>query len=291
MNKKVLKLLLVFIALFTITLSVKAIDPNSYITSENNEQTETTESQQEENTQDDEEHISVNEEKNGYKIIIEDNAKLLSNEEIEKLKEKMEPLTEYGHIAFITIDTNNTTTAYYAEDYYHEKFNQDSGTLLMIDMANREVYIFSDGANYNVITKGKAYIITDNIYKYATNKDYYSCATVAFDQINTLLDGGKILEPMRYISNVVIAIVVAFFINFFIVVGASKIKKAGTNEVINTCDIEFQISNVVGKRTGTRRKYSPVSESSGSSYHSGGGGGFSGGGGGGHSGGGGGHSF
>ena len=68
----------------TITLSVKAIDPNSYITSENNEQPETTESQQEENTQDDEEHISVNEEKKGYKIIIEDNAKL--HNEVEQIK-------------------------------------------------------------------------------------------------------------------------------------------------------------------------------------------------------------
>ena len=131
----------------------------------------------------------------------------------------------------------------------------------------------------------------DNVYRYASYGRYDTTAMKTFEQINKLLDGGKILEPMRYISNVVIAIVVAFFINFFIVVGVSKIKKAGTNEVINTCDIEFQISNVVGKKTGTRRKYSPVSESSGSSYHSGGGGGFSGGGGGGHSGGGGGHSF
>ena len=290
MNKKVLKLLLVFVALFTITLSVKAIDPNNYVTGENTQQAPEQTETPDETQQNEYVHTSIKEEKNGNKIIIEDDAKLLNDDQIHKLKDKMEPLTEYGHIAFKTIDSNSTTTAYYAEDYYHSNFNQESGTLLLIDMDNREIYIFSDGANYNIITKGKAYIITDNIYKYATNKDYYTCATVAFDQINTLLDGGKILEPMRYASNVVIAIVLAFFINFFIVVGVSKVKKAKANEVLNTCDIEFQISNVVGTRTGTHRKYSPISESSGSS-HSGGGGFSGGGGGGGHSGGGGGHSF
>ena len=51
-----------------------------------------------------------------------------------------------------------------------------------------------------------AYSITDNTYTYATNKDYYGCASYSFKQINTILSGGKIAEPMRYTSNIFIAI-------------------------------------------------------------------------------------
>ena len=104
--------------------------------------------------------------------------------------------------------------------------------------------------------------------------------------MNTLLSGGKIFEPMRHISNFVLAIVSAFFINFIIVLINSSVKRASNNEIIKTCDIEFNCANIVGRKTGTHSVYSP--QSSGSSGGSSGGGG---GGGGGSSGGGGGHSF
>ena len=222
-----------------------------------------------------------------FKLIIEDEANLLTKEEIEKLHDKMTALTEYGHIAFRTIpiggNTYGTTKAY-ADAYYHEKFGTESGSVFIIDMDKRMIYIFSDGYNYTVITDGKAEIITDNIYQYASNKDYYSCAYTAFDQMNTVLSGGKILEPMRHISNIVVSIVLAFFINFLIVSSNTKIKKEDEDEVIENCDVAVKASNIIGRKTGTHRVYSP--QSSGSS-----GGGGGGGGGGGSSGGGGGHSF
>ena len=148
------------------------------------------------------------------------------------------------------------------------------------------IYIVSAGDNYNIVTKRKAEIITDNIYRYASREEYYECADKAFEQIGIILDGGKIAEPMRHASNVVISIVLAFFINFFIVLGASKIKKASASEVLKNCDIAFEAGNVSGTKTGTHSVYSPVSESSGGGSSGGGGGG-----GGGFSGGGGGHSF
>ena len=40
-------------------------------------------------------------------------------------------------------------------------------------MYTREIYIFSDGNNYNFITDSKAYIITDNVYKLASYADYH----------------------------------------------------------------------------------------------------------------------
>ena len=301
-NKKLIRLLLVFITLFTITLNVYAIDPNAYITGENNnEQTEVTQpeetpteepqvtdNQQDENDQTD--TIEVNskvEEKIGdYYLVIEDDANLLSSEEIDKLKERMRPLTKYGHIVYKSISTNpKSSTQDFAEDYYYSKFENESGTIFIIDMDKRMIYIVSSGANYKTVTKGKAETITDNVYKYASRKEYYECADEAFEQIEIVLGGGKIAEPMRHASNVVVAIVVAFFINFFIVLGASKLKKASNSEIIKNCDIMFEAGNVSGTKTGTHSVYSPPSSSSGGSSGGGGGGG------GGFSGGGGGHSF
>lgn len=221
-----------------------------------------------------------------FKLIIEDEAKLFTEQDITRLQDKMTSLTKYGHIALHTVPVggnNYSSTADYAENYYHNKFGTESGTVFIIDMDKRMIYIFSDGENYNVITDSKADIITDNIYKYATNKDYYSCAYTAFDQINTLLDGGKILEPMRHISNIFVAIILGFFVNFLIVSSNAKIKKASAQNVLSKCDVSVKASNITGKKTGTHRVYSP--QSSGGSSGGGGGGG------GGHSGGGGGHSF
>ncbi len=230
---------------------------------------------------------SISENKNGHTLLIEDDANLLTPEEEEKLREKMKPLTKYGHIVFKSISTNpKYSTKEFANDFYYSKFGNESGTIFIIDMDKRMIYIVSAGENYKHITNSKADIITDNIYRYASRKEYYECAEKAFEQIGIVLDGGKIAEPMRHASNVVISIVLAFFINFFIVLNASKLKKAANSEVLKNCDIAFEAGNVSGAKTGTHKVYSPPSSSS-----SGGSSGGGGGGGGGFSGGGGGHSF
>ena len=207
----------------------------------------------------------------GFQLIIDDQADLLTDEEEAKLKQEMVKLTEFGNIAFVSIDSNSSSTSYFASSYYHSHFGTDSGSIFLIDMDNREIYIFSDGYNYSVITNSKAYIITDNIYTYASYQKYYDCAYHAFEQMDTLLSGGKIFEPMRHISNFVLAIVSAFFINFIIVLINSSVKRASNNEIIKTCDIEFNCANIVGSKTGTHSVYSP--QSSGSSGGSSGGGG------------------
>lgn len=225
-------------------------------------------------------------ENNNFKIVIEDDANLLKADEMEKLKEDMKPLTKYGNIAFKSISENSKSASDYARDYYHNKFGTESGTLFLIDMDNRKIYIFSDGDNYKVITNSKAEIITDNIYTYASVKAYYKCASLAYSQMYTILEGGKIAEPMRHISNIVVSLVIAFFMTFIYVFQKTKIKKASGGAIIKNCDVSFGVSNISGYKSGTHSVYSPVSDSSSSSSSGGGGGG-----GGGSSGGGGGHSF
>ena len=229
------------------------------------------------------EELYVNE-INNYKVIYEDDAKLLSEDEKEKLKEVMIPLTEYGNIMFKTINDNSyTSTDAYASNYYHNTIGTSSGTLFLIDMDRRNIFIFSDGSNYNVITKSKAYIITDNVYTYASKEKYFDCAREAFSEIKTLLDGGKILEPMRHISNALLSLTVSAFITFFIALSRTRIKKAKNSEILKNCHIAFQTGEVSVTKTGTHRVYSPQSDSSSGGSSGGGGGGGSSGGGGGHS--------
>lgn len=193
-------------------------------------------------------------------------AELLTEKEIYDLMDDMKKLTEYGNVAFKTINENSYTTKTYASNYYHEVFGPSSGTLFLIDMDNKYIYIFSDGSNYKTITTSKAEIITDNVYKYASKGEYYKCASNAFIQIETLLNGGKIAEPMRYISNLFISITLAFFINFLIVLFNTKIKQLSNKEIISNCKIKFNVSNVNAVKTGTHKVYSPLSSGGGGGH-------------------------
>ena len=228
-------------------------------------------------------HSVYTNEDTGYKVIIEDDAELLREDELARLYSEMIPLTQYGNIIFKTINSNDSSAQLYARRYYYAEFGNKSGTLFLIDMDNRMIYIFSDGSNYKYITSDKANIITDNVYRYATNQQYYDCASVAFSQILTTLQGDKIAEPMRYISNGLISLTFAFFISFIVVLINTNIRKATNAEILKNCGVSFSISNVKAVKTGQSRKYSPQSSSSGgSSGGGGGGGGSSSGGGGGH---------
>lgn len=217
-----------------------------------------------------------------YKALIEDDAELLSESEIDRLASDMIPLTEYGNIAFKSINENSTSTEQFARSFYHNKYGSFSGSLFLIDMDNRMIYIFSDGNNYKVIYDGKAEIIADNVYKYASSEKYYECASNAYKQMKTLLDGGKIMEPMRFLSNILIAVVSGFLICFIYIMFNSKLKGVRLNDIIENCNVSLKVSNVFATKTGEHRVYSPRSSGGGHSSGIVGGGGHSSGGGGGH---------
>ncbi len=229
---------------------------------------------------------------NGYYLVIEDDANLLTESQISLLINDMKPLTEYGHVIFKTINYNDTTTEKYANNYYYSNFGNENGSMFLIDMYRRYIYIVSGGNNFNAITESKSEIITDNAYRYASSKDYYKCASVAFGEMYKVLAGQKINEPMRYISNICLSLVTGFFACFLYVLAKTRIKPAGNAELVNNCENEMTVKSIEVTPAGIHKVYSPVSESSGSSSH-GGGGGFhgGGGGGGGFHGGGGGHRF
>ena len=219
----------------------------------------------------------------GYDIYLDDWAELLSEAEEQQLLEAMKPIAQYGNVAFASITENPYYSSKdYAEQYYYDHFSSnESGILFLIDMDERYLQIYSHEDIYDTITTAYANTITDNVYTYASDGDYYACANKAFEQILTLLEGRPIAQPMKYISNALLAIVIALLLNYFLVMLLSRSRKASTKQLMDGIYTKVEINNPTTKFVHQTRTYSPRSSSSsgGSGGRSGGGGSHGGGGG------------
>ena len=230
--------------------------------------------------------VSVYAESKG-ELIIDDRENLLSDAQEELLRQKMEPITAYGGVAFVTDRQYSRDTGDYAETLYRSYFGRNSGTLFLIDMGQRNIWIFSDGAIYRTITKAYANTITDNVYRYATRGDYYGCAAEVFDEMLVLLEGGRIAQPMKYICNAFIALILGLLSNFIYLLIQRSRPKTNSSDAVAAMTSAVGVSVIARDLVKSHRSRHVESSGGGG----GGGGSGGGGGGGGSSGGGGGHSF
>lgn len=213
-----------------------------------------------------------------------DEADILSDEDEKTLLVEMQKMTQWGNALFYTTTQNaGVSSQELAEITYKRVFGSGTdGSIFLIDMNQRRLEIYSDGAVYGTITTDYAQTITDNIYKTASGGNYFDCASEAFKQMTTLLAGGKIRQPMKYISNYLLALALALIICYFYMRSQPK---TSNEKAQPKADPVFngKINNISVTKG---RLSSRVIQSSSGGGRSGGGGG-----GGGHSGGGGGHSF
>ncbi|MBR1524854.1 MAG: TPM domain-containing protein [Lachnospiraceae bacterium] len=213
----------------------------------------------------------------GYEAYIIDDEDLLSEEEeTALLNDYLRSVTNYGGAAFVSTSSSDAEKT--AADYCYELFNNESGTTLCIDMGDRRIAIMSSGEIYKHINKSYGYIITDNIYGYATKGDYFGCAEEGFNEIVTVLYGERIAQPMRYISTLLLAVVFALLFNFMYV-WMKKGKVSVDSETLIAAAAGAVIGTAVGKNLVSSHKTRHSSGSGGGSGGGGGGGGFSGGGG------------
>ena len=236
-------------------------------------------------------------EESAYRVVIDDEADLLTGAEEAELTAVMEKVLPYGNAAFVSVNQNSTTTERLAEQKFLELFGDTSGALLIIDMDNRYIQLIADGAVYKTVNRTRCNEITDNIYRYASQKDYYTCASKAFEPVVRLLEGGKVAAPFRYVTNAFLAVCLALIGNFAVMSLQRRKKVAPENALnvkvaVNTASSAVKTAIVAGVvlKMLSQRKTKHVESSGGGRS----GGGFSGGGGhsgGGFSGGGGGHRF
>ncbi len=216
-----------------------------------------------ENTDTSSQKIATNE-VTGYEIYLDDWAQLLTPSEEQNLCKDMEPISTYGNVAFVSIEYNPYySVEEYAKNYGYSHFGNESYTIFVIDMDYRKICVYSDGDIYNTITTAYARTITDNIYTYASDGDYYTCAYHAFEQINTLLEGRTIAQPMKYISNALLSIVLALLINYFIVMTVSRSRKASDSQLLDGIYRKVEIRNPRVDFLNQTRRYSPQPKSTG----------------------------
>ena len=238
-----------------------------------------------------------------YRVVIDDEADLLTDAEESDLGAVMEKVLPYGNAAFVSVNKNDTTTERLAENKFMEFFGDTSGALLIIDMDSRYIQLIADGAVYKTVTKTRCNEIVDNIYTYASKGQYAVCAAKAFEQVTKLLEGQRVAAPFRYVTNAFLAICLALLGNF-VLMSAQRRKKVrpenalNVKVAVNTAKSAAKtgaVAAVALTMINQRRTKHVESSSSGGGGRSGGGGDFSGGGhsggGGGFSGGGGGHRF
>lgn len=218
----------------------------------------------------------------GYEVIIEDDAGLLTDSELASLEYIMKEITAFGNVGFKTISVNYTSASSYIRSYYTEKFGTESGIVFLIDMDNRKIWIHSNGAIYRKVTKSYADTITDNVYTYASKGNYYTCAYEAYAQILARINGQRIAQPMKYISNAFLAVIFALLINYFFVKAFSRMKKPTNGQLLQGIQKQCNITDPSTSFTHQTSRYAPET-SNDSSSSSGGSSSSSSGGGGGHS--------
>ncbi len=245
---------------------------------------------------DGENYMYFESDESGYGAYVVDDARLLTEYDRGLLLQDMWEMLPYGNAIFLTLADNpyydgsgnkSAAAKSYAEYYYSYYFPaSENGVLFLIDMDTRILWITGAGELQRTITDSFANTITDNVYSYAVDEDYFTCGSKAFSQVVQVLRGQRIARPMKYICNAILALFISFFLNYYLAKRTSKTREASHSEILKNLNNTFSLSNIKLIKTGETRKYSPRSSGSSGGGRSGGGGG---GGGGGFSGGG--HSF
>lgn len=216
-----------------------------------------------------------------YKALILDEANLLTPEQEEMLLKDMESLLPYGNVIFSSVKLKDRSFEKHSEDTYYKHFGNEPGVNFQIDMGNRKITLSASTGMEDIIGSERDSIV-DNIYTYASNGDYYTCAKECYHQIDIILKDGEIAHDMKHINNGILAFILGLIINFFIVSITAR-KSISKKKLFGKMLDNLSLSNAVVTTGQVTKKYSPKkSRSSGFSGgsgggHSSGGGGFSGG--------------
>lgn len=222
-------------------------------------------------------------ESSGYDYFIQDEANLFNRNEEAVLTNILYEISEFGHAGVITLDDDPSgNTERYAYDYMMEHYRYKNAVLLIIDMDCRLITVWGNGDIQQRVQQYST-TITDNIYEYASDGNYFECAKEGLDEINAVLKGLKIAQPMKYLSNACLAIILALLIGYVVARRTSQAAKVSNAETQKSLFSKFTFKDPKAIYTGSTKEYSPVQSSSGGSSGGGGSGGGGGGGGGGGS--------
>ncbi len=213
----------------------------------------------------------------GYGVYIDDDGNFLTDSEEKALVEIMTKVTDYCNAVFYTSPVP-AEPGRACERYYLQNFGgYVNGVVFYIDP--QWLYVYSEGEAYDILGDEWADTITDNVYTYCNPGNYLRCCVDAFSQIVDVLEGKSVPRPMKYACNIILGLLLGFFICYIIVSRMSKLKEASDKELINASDHACELAGISTALVSQNRIYSPRRSGHGGGGHGGGGGHHGGGGG------------
>ena len=222
----------------------------------------------------------------GFKIWLLDEDDLLTPGEEAKLLEDMQPITRYGHAIFWSTTEPTVDPVEQARLKRRALTFPDSAGIFVINMKARKITFQSYGKINDAVTSSYARTVTDNVSHYATDENYYRCASEGFSQVYRLLEGERIAQPMKYLSYAMLSLMLGLLLSSLFVFGKRQ------NTVYKTILLPLSLASVAGllfkgapaiRFDRKNSRYDPLPDDSSSSSSSsgcgGGGGGGCGGGG------------
>lgn len=208
-----------------------------------------------------------------------DFADLFTDEEEQQLYTKITNyINEYNlDLAVVTIDENNKTPREYADDFYdYNDFDQQGGILFLIDMYNRKIYMSTTGEAIKMYNDYRINTALDEVYTYMSDEEYYEGTSSYIDKISDYAKKGvptsnneeKSLTSSIFMS-LLIGLIGTAIIMAILIFKNRMVKKATTaREYLNKNSIKIQNMGEILISSNTT-KHEIDHSSSGSSTHTG----------------------
>ncbi|MCR5249319.1 MAG: hypothetical protein K6E50_01790 [Lachnospiraceae bacterium] len=220
----------------------------------------------------------------GYEVVIDDGEELLDPDELEDLAELMYKISEYGNVVFYTCSESGQALEKEADsradEYYYSLFRDENGVIFIIDFdyghnADEHCMLWTNtyGELEKKLTASKLNSMLDNTFNNAGYHDWKGYADETFGQILEYFETGKLAEPMKWIVNIFLAIILSLMLNFAFVSYSIRSKEPNAKELLAGMYQKFQMGDPHMVLTSTTKVYDPPSSSSGGGGRSGGGGG------------------
>lgn len=183
-----------------------------------------------------------------YEAFLIDEADLLSDHAEQDIRQRLQNCLDTGNTGVMIIDElfkmrqTEADTIQYVQERYREMYGNQSGTVFVIDMASRYIEVVNFEDRVDEISAYQSAAIADNVYRYAEEGDYYTCTYKAIDMISSILQGGNIPQTMRVISNVILAMILALILNFFVLKFVSRAPKAKGKAWVEAANVEVQMN-------------------------------------------------
>lgn len=161
-------------------------------------------------------------------FLVDDEAGLLKQDEIEEIETQLKKLSKDTGYAFVVVTTDNTygkSSEAYADDYFDACYPVTDGVLYLIDMDNREVYISTCGGMIRKNSDRDIDRIIDAGYDELRDGKYKDCILQMLKKQRKVL-GFKSLEWFEVLLAVLAGIVTAL-ITGGIIIGKYKLKLGG----------------------------------------------------------------